>query len=335
MKKLTPRYKSYLVYKSRKALKKKSRKNKKFIQEELILPRKMNLDDCYTETVAFFHRLREMCGSSKRRFTIKFTTLKEISPSAALALTAEIDRVKKIKCFKRMKVINFEKWERDICFQLRDMGMFKLLNVTNLKASFIHKKNPSQEMYIPFLSGNVADGDSALSLQDTLTQLIEITAPNPKILQKSLTEAMTNSINHAYPDYYLANNQLKEKLWWMSASLNTQSKILTIMFYDEGIGIPKSLPRTYPEAIKSLGGLRNDDAQLIKAATKLKRTSTYKPTRGKGLKDIKDYISCCKKGWLTIYSCRGEYNYFSNNTETICNRRIALPGTLIQWKVNL
>ena len=82
--------------------------------------------------------------------------------------------------------------------------------------------------------------------------------------------------------------------------------MLTIMFYDEGIGIPKSLPRTYPEIFRSLGGLLNDDAQLIQAATKIKRSSTNKKNRGRGLKDIKDYVKSVNNGMLKILSQRGE-----------------------------
>lgn len=136
-----------------------------------------------------------------------------------------------------------------------------------------------------------------------------------------------------YPDDFVEESTLKDKLWWMSASINVRTKMLTIMFYDEGIGIPKSLPRTYPEIFRSLGGLLNDDAQLIQAATKIKRSSTNKKNRGRGLKDIKDYVKSVNNGMLKILSQRGEYAYFSNEKEYIKNRNIPLCGTLIQWKV--
>ncbi len=91
--------------------------------------------------------------------------------------------------------------------------------------------------------------------------------------------------------------------------------------------------RTYPEIFRSLGGLLNDDAQLIQAATKIKRSSTNKKNRGRGLKDIKDYVKSVNNGMLKILSQRGEYAYFSNEKEYIKNRNIPLCGTLIQWKV--
>lgn len=334
MKRLSEKHKRYLLNKQRYSLKKKKRKNF-YLIENVIAPENMNLNENYKETVAFFNELRFICEKTKKRFIIDFKHLKKISPAAALAFTAEIDRIKRIKCFKRMRVIDFQKWNRNIKLQLRDMGMFTLLNVNNLPASFLHEDNDSEDYYIPFQSGDMASGEDALRLQSLLSTLIEVSVPSPKVLQKSLTEAMTNSINHAYPDNYIANSPLKKRLWWMSASLNVNRRVLTIMFYDEGIGIPNSLPRTYPEFVKSLGGLINDDAQLIRAATKVRRTSTGQKTRGKGLKDIKDYITSSHDGMLKIFSYRGEYKYLSDGKETVINRDLALNGTLIQWKVAL
>ena len=333
MKKLSEKHKRYLLNKQRYSFLKQKRVRS--LLQSIIVPENMNLNENYLETVAFFNKLRFICEKTKKRFKIDFRHLKKISPAAALAFTAEIDRIKRIKCFKRMRVIDFPKWNRDIKLQLRDMGMFTLLNVNNLPTSFLHEKNDSEDCYIPFQAGDIASGDDALRLQSVLSTLIEGAIPAPKVLQKSLTEAMTNSINHAYPDNYIEHSPLKKRLWWMSASLNISRQVLTIMFYDEGIGIPKSLPRTYPEFVKSLGGLMIDDAQLIRAATKVRRTSTGQKTRGKGLKDIKDYITSSHNGMLKIFSYRGEYKYLSDGKETVINRDLALNGTLIQWKVAL
>ena len=188
-------------------------------------------------------------------------------------------------------------------------------------------------VFIRFQSGKDASGPDAKKLQFLIYNIIKIAIPESKALQRGLTEAMTNSVQHAYPDDFVEESTLKDKLWWMSASINVRTKMLTIMFYDEGIGIPKSLPRTYPEIFRSLGGLLNDDAQLIQAATKIKRSSTNKKNRGRGLKDINDYVKSVNNGMLKILSQRGEYAYFSNEKEYIKNRNIPLCGTLIQWKV--
>ncbi len=333
MKKLSERYKRYLLRKQRYSFHKKKRR--KYLIEVISTPNIMNLSECYNATITFFNKLRQICEITKKRFTIDFKPLNKISPAAALIFTAEIDRIKHIKCFKRMRVIDFKKWNKNISLQLRDMGMFDLLNVNNLPSSFLYEKNDTNEYYIRFQSGDIASGKDALLLQELLTNLIAVSIPNPKGLQKGLTEAMTNSINHAYPEEFIAQNLLKKKMWWMSASLNVKTRIMSIMFYDEGIGIPKSLPKTYPEYFKSLGGLLNDDAQMIQAATRIKRTSTKQKTRGKGLKDIKDYITESNKGLLKIMSYRGEYNYKSDGLESIKNRNIALKGTLIQWEVLL
>ncbi|MBR1604854.1 MAG: hypothetical protein IJ660_01960 [Alphaproteobacteria bacterium] len=335
MKKLSEEHKKYLLNKIRRSIFKKNKRHRKYALENIKTPENMNLNENYDETVKFFNKLRSACEETKKRFIIDFKPLKKISPAAALAFTAEIDRIKRIKCFRRMRVIDFKKWDRNIRLQLRDMGMFELLNVSNLPAKFNYEKNDSEDFYIPFQAGDIASGEDALKLGTLLSALIQGSVPSPRALQKGLTEAMTNSINHAYPEDYLSNNLLKKRLWWMSASLNIKNKMLTIMFYDEGIGIPNSLPRTHTEYFKSFGGLLNDDAQRIQAATQLSRTSTKQKTRGKGLKDIKDYITSNIEGMLKIFSYRGEYMYLSEGTESVKNREESLKGTLIQWKVRL
>lgn len=333
MKKLSEKHKQYLLNKQRRSF--RNRKKRKYSVEVVTTPNDMNLSEQYNNTIAFFNKLRQICESTKKHFTIDFKPLRKISPAAALVFTAEIDRIKRIKCFKRLRVIDFKKWNKNISLQLRDMGMFDLLNVNNLPPSFLHERNDSDEYYIRFKAGDIASGEDAMKLQYLLNTLIETTVPNPKGLQKGLTEAMTNSINHAYPEEFILHDPLKQKMWWMSASLNVKTRIMSIMFYDEGIGIPKSLPKTYPEYLKSIGGFLNDDAQMIQAATRINRTSTKQKTRGKGLKDIKDYITESSKGQLKIMSYRGEYNYKSDGSEGIQNRKTALKGTLIQWEVLL
>ena len=343
MKKLTEKHKRYLLRRIREIMsrirlrkfRRKVRVNHKSKRKYIPIkvPEIMDLNENFESTVSFFLKLRDICDDDKKRFFLDFKQLKHISPAAALAFTAEIDRVRKVRFINRLRVKDFSKWDTDTKLQLRDMGMFDLLGIGNLPKGFELKESNLDEVFIRFQSGKDASGPDAKKLQFLIYNIIKIAIPESKALQRGLTEAMTNSVQHAYPDDFVEESTLKDKLWWMSASINVRTKMLTIMFYDEGIGIPKPLPRTYPEIFRSLGGLLNDDAQLIQAATKIKRSSTNKKNRGRGLKDIKDYVKSVNNGMLKILSQRGEYAYFSNEKEYIKNRNIPLCGTLIQWKV--
>lgn len=130
-------------------------------------------------------------------------------------------------------------------------------------------------------------------------------------------------------------------MWWMSASFSIGAiNSLTISFFDQGIGIPASLPRTLGENIKSLFNILNDDGRMIMAATRLGRSQTKSSHRGKGLSQVKDFISSMERqnGYLRIISGSGEYLFNKRDdieTETTTNRKQKLQGTLIEWQVDL
>lgn len=60
------------------------------------VPEIMDLNENFESTVSFFLKLRDICDDDKKRFFLDFKQLKHISPAAALAFTAEIDRVRKV-----------------------------------------------------------------------------------------------------------------------------------------------------------------------------------------------------------------------------------------------
>lgn len=343
MKKLSEQLKQYLIKCAKKSFKHNLKRKYKTCPENIFngkkrgkphilsAPINMDLENNYEETVCFFNKLRRL-SPLKQRFIIDFKPIKTISPSAALIFTAEIDRIRHLFFKnKRMSVMDFHKWDETIKLQLRDIGMFNLLEIKNLPPNFNEIPSNFPEKFLKFQSGDQAIGEDANKLNILISALT--TLPKQSNLQIGLTEAMTNSINHAYPDEYMEKKDFSKKMWYMSASVNTTANILTVMFYDEGIGIPESLPKTWPEAIKSALWIINK-GDIIKAATQVSRTSTNEKTRGKGLKDIKNYIDAVgeENSYLEIYSLKGYYRYQTLKEKTSENKN-PIEGTLIQWKV--
>lgn len=66
------------------------------------VPEIMDLNENFESTVSFFLKLRDICDDDKKRFFLDFKQLKHISPAAALAFTAEIDRVRKVRFINRL-----------------------------------------------------------------------------------------------------------------------------------------------------------------------------------------------------------------------------------------
>ena len=336
MRKISHKLKQYFL-RRRARLEKKIGKRTIKKASNLKAPEVLDFANNYEETVRFFSDLRDISERSPLRFNINFKAIRKISASAALVFTGEMDRIKKISG-KGIRVIDYHKWDPNIRNLLREMGMYDLLmipNITEEKTQF-----RSDEQFMKFQTGDKANGDDATKLQKIIANVTGI-VPGNKNLQKGLTEAMTNVSNHAYPKDYLAGSLFKKKQWWMSASFNNATKKLTIIFYDQGIGIPTSLPRTTPEKVRKALNLllfSDDDGKMIEAAVKLGRSRTEETHRGGGLEDIKNYISDSniENGYFRIYSNKGEFYYKKNDKdeeEGTRNRAQKLHGTLIEWQV--
>ena len=352
MKKLSFRHKKYLERRRQRVERKKNNSKKSLYKEThkrnvILTPENMNLDRAYKETVLFFNKVRKACDSGEI-FEVDFTKLRHITPSAALILTSEMDRICSIRKEKKnygkkskkkkkygLKVLDFNRWDEKIKILLEDMGMNKLLKIPNWKK--VKNRVETDEIFLPFQRGQKASGDDARVLRDSLNDLSKI-VPKPRNLLRGLGEAMDNSLFHAYPDNFQKLNKLKEKLWWMSASFNEKKKLLTIMFFDQGISIPASIKKKFAERVSSFFA-KCTDGEIIKAATEIGRSGTGEEHRGNGLgRDIKEYVSSLEHGYLRIISRRGEYFYSNyskkddNTEEKVYNRNEVLGGTLIEWQ---
>lgn len=161
-------------------------------------------------------------------------------------------------------------------------------------------------------------------------------------MHSGLTEAITNVSHHAYPDS--EGYSTEDKNWYLTGSYNNETKELKIVFYDQGIGIPKSLPASevWEKVLSVLSRLpvveRKRDEVLLKAAVELERTSTKESDRGKGLQDLLEFIRQRKNGYLSILSLKGLFKYsMSDGKEEIKTEHFDKPvsGTLIIWSAEL
>ena len=108
------------------------------------------------------------------------------------------------------------------------------------------------------------------------------------------------------------------------------------MFFDQGVGIPSTLPRRHPSIFRKLQELlqREDGpGARIQMALRVGESSTGHTFRGKGLNDVREFVRLCGEGELRILSGRGEYQYNANGTEKVIDHDRSIGGTLIQWRV--
>lgn len=299
---------------------------------DLMVPEVMCLDSNYDETVQFVSEIRRLALGQRRAVRLVFDNAKTIKASALLLLLAEMHRCRLARG-PRLVTGTYpenQKLERMLCA----MGFFDILKVkSRLQVTQSYPMN-----YIKFASDRRLKEHQARKLRaDLLGDKISMDIIARKKLQRAITEAMLNAIQHAYPGDSGKHNPGKNR-WWLTGTYNRKSKDLIITFCDLGVGIPATVTKLYvAERIRALfsllPGIQISDGQMISAAMTLGRTRTGHQGRGKGLNDLRKFIDQAGDGELKIYSKRGSYTYSAGGAESYQNYQNSIGGTLIKWRV--
>ena len=166
------------------------------------------------------------------------------------------------------------------------MGFFDLLNARYPKELKENDSHESDTRYVQFRSGLKVEEKVIEELREfDLDPYVSV--PNRRLLFAAVTEAMTNVVHHAYSREGMVDGLRK---WCLSASRNAARKEIAILIYDQGLGIPGTLPRNFSDRIREIlpAGLSSDDARMIQAAHELSRSATREWNRGHGLqRDIR------------------------------------------------
>lgn len=300
---------------------------------ELALPADLSLTRNYDATVGFIKDFRHAVSLRPKRMKVDFTSLQDVSPAAALVLAAELDRWRLLRNF-RPRVIDIDDWNPEVRRLLDQMGLFELLRVSNRPVPM--ESSQPKLHFIKFCTGDEALGSLATELRVGL-ESVAGSIDGWKHLYAGLQEAMTNVMHHAYPKDSRIPGRAATNRWWMAGSYDQRDGQLQAMFFDQGVGIPNTVPRTLGlgtlMAFFDKIGVVDGDAERIKAAMTLGRTRTKERHRGKGLHEIREYVATAPKGRLRILSGRGEYIYNNDGTEQTTTHPYSIGGTLIQWEI--
>lgn len=293
------------------------------------LPQKMNLGKERDEFLGAMHILRTSMVDENKDVFIDFSDCDDLSLDALLVFIAEIYRCLALSG-KRLWG-NYPR-NKGVLIHLIKSGYYEFVKA-NLK--------PAAEDLLPHIEViklRTANRDKSYVKSDIAELISSGNSSQMDIFvhesAMAIGDAMENSLQHAYksttPDPYWLIDQ-----WYMFASKNTLTGEIIICFYDQGQGIPKTVPAKLGEKfIASLsGGLKSQDAYLIELSFEVGRTETYDPHRGEGMASIRDLVEECEEGVLKILSNKGEYLYTKGGNVYKDNRDTVLPGTLIVWHV--
>lgn len=313
----------------------------------LHLPECMNFSDMYEPTtlhIAAIRKLTDRKYRSKKAYrlvSVNFDELKNISTSAALVLTAELSKWD--DAIRQRLRPDVAGWDRNILKQFSELGFFELFTDNPIAGEASTDNGTTSELrLVKYIKGQCGDKAKTRTLKDEIGNVVGEKVEKWTFLDSGLSEAITNVAHHAYPKKYRFPQN--DKNWYLTGSYNAETKELKIVFYDQGIGIPKSLPTSeiWEKILSWFSKYEIVDRMkhevLLKAAVELDRTSTFETDRGKGLQDLLEFIRQRENGYLSILSLKGLYK-FSNNkgVEVVKSERFAneILGTLIIWSVAL
>jgi hypothetical protein len=297
------------------------------------LPSRLDFEDNYEKTASHFALLRDSIREDRPIEHLRFDKLNYISPSAALVLASEVDRWNQ-KVHGRLKA-RLRSWNESVKRLLCQMGYFELLNLPRPKTPLAD----GNTTFLRFKRGCAGEDGGALARQLRMEIEQIVGAPIQKhFLFEGLSEAITNVGQHAYQNV----SEMNWKQWWLSASYQREDRKLCVTFYDQGDGIPQTLPHAhFFELFKDLFHSWSD-SQKIEAAMEVGRSSTRRIGRGLGLQNLEEFAKAHKNGQLSIYSLCGMYrlNFAvdENAPINLTSRRdfeLSIGGTLIEWSVTL
>ncbi|CAM6458882.1 hypothetical protein ODS88_24985 [Escherichia coli] len=311
----------------------------------LTLPKKMNFSSNYHRTMQAIQTIRHLTGRKifnnqcYRLCFVDFSKIEYISASAALVLTAELSKWDdSVRQRIRPKV---KTWNKNILSQFDELGFFDLFR--NKDSFELEKeKEPSNIRFVKYMKGHLHDDEKTQHLKKEIKRIVGEDLGKWTFLYSGLSEAITNVVHHAYPDNKGYHEH--DKKWYLTASYDSSSRIIKVVFYDQGITIPGSLPESklHEKVLNYLSKLplaeRKRDEQLLKAAVEIKRSSTGEEDRGKGLQDLLEFIKQRGEGYLSIMSGKGLYKYSQHDKKSeVKSVSFALPvcGTLIVWSTKL
>jgi hypothetical protein len=223
-----------------------------------------------------------------------------------------------------------------------NLGFFDLFQNNPIGDTPNFPTSSSEIRIVKYFKGRCGDSEIARQLKDNIVDIVGDEIRKWTFLHGGLTEAITNVSHHAYPkEYGYVEN---DKNWYVTGAYNSSTNEIKIVFYDQGIGIPKSLPSSeiwerVLEALSTFPGAQSKrDEVLLKAAVQLDRTRTKDSDRGKGLQDLLEFVRKRREGYLAIMSGRGLYKMTlidGNESEKHVNFKHPIYGTLIIWNATL
>jgi hypothetical protein len=305
-------------------------------------PARFDIYENYEETLGFLLDFRSAFALQARMstrgssFYANFAAIEELDPASGLLIAAEVDRFSRSVGRRPRSFDNL--WHENIRDFFHDAGLFELLGIDPISTRSTSAKGSTHKT-LRYQSGTHHEGLTADQFRLALEELIGQSIGPKQRVYDALSEAMTNVGHHAYPAEESIWPRPAKGRWWLGGSWEPSSRVATVQMYDQGVGIPRTLPRSkhWSEVLPIFGRIDRErtDAGMIEAAMDYGRTSTGEVGRGKGLAQMAEWITEAGNGSLRILSGKGALTYLPGERPIRRNLPVEFRGTLIEWIVHL
>lgn len=304
------------------------------IEHLVHLPEVLSLRDNYEETVRAIREVRQVGKAGRLQVSIQFTAVRVVEPAAALLLAAALHRIRGLH--GRDLVTGTYPTRRSVYDQLQQMGFYNLLDVAEYWGTG-EPTDPSKPLFLKFSSGKRVEAEFVDGFVNIIEEnLISLNEVARLRLVGAIIEAMSNTIDHSIGD---PSRRSLGGRWWLCASINLSSREVVIILTDQGVGVPNTLDINTYDRIRAFGksllhaqlSIKPTDGAMIAAATEIFRSGTGQPGRGKGFRNMKQFVDICDDGELRVLSNRGQYTYMPGS-DTYSDERLSIEGTLIEWR---
>lgn len=306
-------------------------------------PSSMNFGKDYSESVSFLMEYRLIASKTRKFYSeqeratfrtyASFELLDDVDPASGIVLAAEIGRWN----LSRRVTTHDASWAPTVRDFFHEFGLFDLLRAS---AQTVRSPPPGAMVRraLPFREGRLTDGEVADRLREELEALCGGTIGPARAIYSAITEAMTNARQHAYPRGQAYWPKTPRKKWWAGGSWSPDTDRVHVVIYDQGVGVPATLPRSriwsqIKRVLEDGPAFEHNDSALLAAALEVKRTSTAEPGRGKGFRDMTEWIDQTGTGFFRLLSGQGEVTYYPGGK--VAKRKVPVPflGTLVEWEV--
>lgn len=278
-----------------------------------------------------------------------FSIIEEVSTAASVVIAAEYERAKLI-VGAPPPAVNLDRWTPSAFSKLYGMGFFEAVGLSRAEAARFTDRDGNFTMQI--LSGDTGDQlpEAGKAFESLLAEALQPEQPagNEELealifwINTAVSEALTNVSHWAYEDCARRG----PRRWWVAATLSPLTNNLTVVVYDQGVTIPKSLTKkswledlvTKVRAawVEEDTGPVWSDSQWVAAALEYRRSRSRQEFRGKGLPQMVAILDHCPAGSLRIVSGAGSC-YLEKGAKMIQEAPLRNPimGTLLEWKLQL